>query len=80
MATAPAMKTIKIQGEQTSANRLSFSKPRTAKIVKAAPMAKVRTTQPTLFGRIASRAGTLIPKAKPMAVADTEIMAPARMQ
>ncbi len=38
MAIAPATKTRKIQGEQTWANRLSFSNPRMASVVKSAPM------------------------------------------
>ena len=35
MAMAPAMNTVNIHGEQTSANWLSFSKPRMANIVIA---------------------------------------------
>ncbi len=80
MAIAPAMKMRKIQGEQTWANRLSFSNPRMATVVKRAPMIEARTTQPADVGSTASREGALSPNPSPTAVADTEIIAPARMQ
>ena len=62
MARAPAMKTMKIHGEQTSANLLSFSKPRTARAVNAAPRAIVIRTQPTLLGRTSDESRALDPE------------------
>ncbi len=48
--------------------------------VTTEPMAMVRITHSTLLGKTSVSAGVGTLKAMPMAVAATEIMAPARMQ
>ncbi len=77
---AQATKVTSIQGEHTTANRLSFSKPRIAMAVKANPNRKAMTVQPALEGSRSFRPGDGSPNRAATEVADTEIMAPASTQ
>src|SRR6476661_5082699 len=80
IATAPAMKIGKSQGEHTAANLLSFSNPRIASAVNAIPMTIVISAQVALVGSTSVSSGVGTPIIELMAVAETEIIAPARMQ
>ena len=79
-ARAPAKNTANSHGTVMVANRAICRKPRIARTVNTAPIPNVTTTHPTLLGYTSVRAGLGTLKASPTADAETEIMAPARMQ